>query len=65
MTEILSAKQMQDCDKRTIEKHEIPSLVLMERAALKVVETIEKEYEKQIRDNKKHTSYDRNQNKNK
>ena len=45
MTEILSAKQMQDCDKRTIEKHEIPSLVLMERAALKVVETIEKECE--------------------
>ena len=45
MLEILSAKQMQACDKRTIEKHEIPSLVLMERAALKVVETIEKEYE--------------------
>lgn len=44
MTELLSAKQMQECDKRTIEKHEIPSLVLMERAALKVVETIEKEY---------------------
>ena len=45
MTELLSAKQMQACDKRTIEKHQIPSLVLMERAALKVVETIEKEYE--------------------
>jgi NAD(P)H-hydrate epimerase len=45
MAGILSAKEMQYCDKRTIERHGIPSLVLMERAALKVVETIEKEFE--------------------
>ena len=44
MKEILSASQMQACDNKTIKEHGIPSLVLMERAALAVVQTIEKEY---------------------
>ncbi len=37
MKEILSASQMQKCDKNTIEGHGVPSLVLMERAAIGVV----------------------------
>ena len=44
MKEILSASQMQACDNHTIELHGIPSLVLMERAALAVVETLDKYY---------------------
>ena len=40
MKKIVSASQMQICDNRTINENKIPSLVLMERAALKVVETI-------------------------
>lgn len=40
MKKIVSASQMQICDIRTINENKIPSLVLMERAALKVVETI-------------------------
>lgn len=41
---ILSANEMQDCDNRTMTEHGIPSLVLMERAAMKVVEAIGEEY---------------------
>ena len=44
MTTILSAKQMQYCDKRTIQEHSMPALVLMERAALAVVSTISREF---------------------
>ena len=41
---ILSPSQMQECDERTINEIGIPSLVLMERAALKVVEAVETHY---------------------
>ncbi len=44
MAIVLSACQMQACDNRTINDHGVSSLVLMERAALKVVEVIEKEF---------------------
>ncbi len=44
MKEILSASQMQKCDKNTIEGHGVPSLVLMERAALGVVVDLLSEY---------------------
>ncbi len=43
MKYILTGKQMQSADKYAIEKIGIPSMVLMERAALCVVETMEKE----------------------
>lgn len=39
---IVDSAQMKQCDKNTIEYYKIPSLVLMERAALGVVEEIEK-----------------------
>lgn len=42
--DILDSYGMKQCDKYTIEKIGIPSLVLMERAALSVVEEIEKEF---------------------
>lgn len=38
MEYLLNAQQMKDCDKDTIERIGIPSLVLMERAALSVME---------------------------
>lgn len=38
---LLNAQQMKHCDKDTIEKIGIPSMVLMERAALSVVEEME------------------------
>lgn len=41
---ILSAQEMQECDKRTMTEHSMPSLVLMERASLKVVEAITQEF---------------------
>ena len=41
---ILDSQGMKLCDKYTIEKIGIPSMVLMERAALSVVEEIEKKY---------------------
>lgn len=44
MREILNGFEMKECDRYTIEKIGIPSLVLMERAALSVVEEIEKDY---------------------
>lgn len=43
MKYILTGTQMQQADKYTIEHIGIPSMVLMERAALKVVETMEHE----------------------
>ncbi len=42
MRYILTASQMQQCDRNTIEHYGIPSSVLMERAALATVEEIEK-----------------------
>ena len=44
MREILGSSDMKECDQYTIGKIGIPSLVLMERAALSVVEEIEKDY---------------------
>lgn len=41
---ILSAQEMQDCDNRTMTEHSVPSLVLMERAAMKVAEAIAQEF---------------------
>ncbi len=42
MKYILSAKEMQQCDKNTMEYFGVPSAVLMERAALAVAEEIQK-----------------------
>ena len=41
---VLSAKQMQACDQNTIINHKIPSLVLMERAALSVANIIREKF---------------------
>ena len=41
MKYLLTGKQMQSADRYTIDKIGIPSLVLMERAALKTVEILE------------------------
>ena len=38
---LIDSKQMKQCDKNTIEHFGVPSLVLMERAALAVTEEIE------------------------
>lgn len=38
MEYIVTGQEMKDCDKRTIEHYKVPSLVLMERAALSFVE---------------------------
>lgn len=43
---VLNAKQMKDVDRYSIEKMQVPSLVLMERAALGVCEVISGIYEK-------------------
>ena len=43
MQYLLSAREMKQIDKNTIEVFGVPSLVLMERAALCVVEVIKKE----------------------
>lgn len=40
MRELLRAKQMKECDRYTIEEMDVPSLVLMERAALACVEVL-------------------------
>ena len=44
MNLILDSRQMQACDKNTIEKHQVPSLVLMERAALSVTNSIKNHF---------------------
>ncbi|SDB31356.1 NAD(P)H-hydrate epimerase [Pseudobutyrivibrio sp. YE44] len=44
MNKILSAAEMKACDSETIERFGVPGLVLMERAALAVCDTILKEY---------------------
>lgn len=44
MREILKSADMKECDRYTIERIGIPSLVLMERASLSVVDEIEKDY---------------------
>lgn len=43
MQYLLKAKEMKQADQNTIERLGVPSLVLMERAALQVVDTIERE----------------------
>lgn len=43
MQYLLNAREMKQIDKNTIEVFGVPSLVLMERAALRVVEMIKKE----------------------
>ena len=40
MKDIVNSKEMKACDQGTIEHYGVPSLVLMERAALSVVEEI-------------------------
>lgn len=47
MQYVLDSREMKAVDKRTIEEIGIPSLVLMERAALSVVEQIEKKAQKE------------------
>lgn len=44
MKYLLTGKQMQDADRYTIEEIGIPTMVLMERAALRVVEMMEREH---------------------
>lgn len=44
---LLSSSQMKQCDKNTIEKFGVPSLVLMERAALAVAEEIGRHFTRQ------------------
>ena len=46
MKYVLNSAQMKACDKGTIEFFGVPSLVLMERAALAVVEEVEKKITK-------------------
>lgn len=46
---LVDSRQMKQCDKNTIEYFGVPSLVLMERAALGVVEEIENCFHKKIR----------------
>lgn len=46
MKKVLSAAQMKDCDRRTIEEYGVPSLVLMERAALGVCNVLFEKYPK-------------------
>lgn len=48
-TYLLSANEMANCDKNTMEYYGIPSLVLMERAALSVFAYIKKNYANTIR----------------
>ena len=48
MTTICSAKQARDFDQRTIEHYQIPSLVLMEHAAIECARFIEAKHPKQI-----------------
>lgn len=43
MQYLLSAREMKQADKNTIEVFGVPSLVLMERAALRVIETVKRE----------------------
>ena len=41
MKQVVTCQEMKSCDSYTIEKMGVPSCVLMERAALKVVEELE------------------------
>lgn len=41
MQYIVDAQEMKDCDRRTIEYYQVPEMVLMERAALAVVQEVE------------------------
>lgn len=43
---VLSSAQMKNCDKVTIEEFKVPSLVLMERAAMAVVDEIKQRFER-------------------
>ena len=40
---LVTSSQMKELDRQTIERHEVPALVLMERAALAAVETLREE----------------------
>ena len=42
MKQVVTCQEMKSCDSYTIEKMGVPSCVLIERAALKVVEELEK-----------------------
>ena len=44
MKQVVTCQEMKSCDSYTIEKMGVPSCVLMERAALKVVEELEKRF---------------------
>ena len=46
MKYLLNAQQMKACDEATIEKFKVPSLVLMERAALAVRDVVLERYPK-------------------
>lgn len=44
MKQVVTCQEMKSCDSYTIERMGVPSCVLMERAALKVVEELEKRF---------------------
>ena len=44
MKQVVTCQEMKFCDSYTIERMGVPSCVLMERAALKVVEELEKRF---------------------
>ena len=44
MEYLVSAEEMRRCDSNTIEKFHVPAVVLMERAALGVVDVIKSRY---------------------
>ena len=44
MLKLTTAAQMREMDRRTIEDYGVPSIVLMENAALRVVEVIAERY---------------------
>ena len=49
MKQVVTCQEMKSCDSYTIEKMGVPSCVLMERAALKVVEELEKIYNREYK----------------
>ena len=48
MKQVVTCQEMKSCDSYTIERMGVPSCVLMERAALKVVEELEKNLQQRI-----------------
>ena len=49
MKQVVTCQEMKSCDSYTIERMGVPSCVLMERAALKVVEELEKRFAGEIK----------------